>query len=79
MHVAFVSRKTEKRVLVVDMGENATSVAKMTTEAANFINLLCETLSWQWEPLMKVFPNTKVLSYDKLKEVFHDAESCRYG
>lgn len=74
MIVAFVNRD-QQRVLCVDMGEEVDTLTKMTTRACDFINLLCEKLNWRWEPLKQIRPNTKLITFKELEEVFRNANN----
>lgn len=71
MLIAFVNRSNEKRVLTVDMGEEVDSMSKMSDAGADFINFLCAEMNWMWEPVKQVHSTVKVLSFNKLKELFN--------
>ena len=71
MNIAFVDNN-DKRVLRVNI-EEADSVTHLTEAHCAFINLLCDTLNWHWEPMKQPRDNSRVLSYAKLKETFNDS------
>ena len=73
MHIAFVDNN-DKRILRVDI-EEMTDIAHMTEQHAAFINLLCDTMNWHWEPMKQPRNNSHILSYAKLKETFNDSSN----
>lgn len=70
MNIAFVD-SNEKRMMIVDMGPEVDTVTKMSTQACNFINLLCDKLGWRWEPVKQLRANSRVLSYKELKDAIN--------
>lgn len=73
MNIAFVDGNG-KRVLIVDI-EEMTDVAHMTEQHATFINLMCDTMNWHWEPMKQPRANSRIISFKKLKEVFNDSSN----
>lgn len=71
MLVAFVNRSNEKRILTVDMGDDISSMSEMSDVGTAFINFLCTEMNWMWEPAKQVHSTVKVLSFNKLKELFN--------
>lgn len=70
MIVAFVD-KNQQRVMRIDVGPEVDTPTKMPTQVCNFINLLCDKLNWTWEPLKQVRPNTKLISFEELKNAIN--------
>lgn len=70
MIVAFVD-KNQQRVMRVDIGPEVDTPTKMPTQVCVFINLLCDKLNWTWEPLKQVRPNTKLISFEELKNAIN--------
>lgn len=70
MIIAFVD-KNQQRVMRVDVGAEVDTPTKMSTQVCNFINLLCDKLNWTWEPLKQVHPNTKLISFEELKNAIN--------
>ena len=66
MIIAFVN-KDQQRIMRVDVGAEVDTPTKMPTQVCAFINLLCDKLNWTWEPLKQVHPNTKLISFEELK------------
>ena len=71
MNIAFVD-SNDKRVLRVNI-EEVDSVTHLTEAHCAFINLLCDTLNWHWEPVKQPRNDSRILSYAKLKEAFNDS------
>lgn len=70
MIIAFVD-KNQQRIMRVDIGPEVETPTKMPTQVCAFINLLCDKLNWSWEPLKQARPNTKLVTFAELKEVFN--------
>ena len=70
MIIAFVN-KDQQRIMRVDIGAEVDTPTKMPTQVCAFINLLCEKLNWTWEPLKQVHPNTKLISFEELKNAIN--------
>lgn len=70
MNIAFVN-SNGNRVMIVDMGPEVDTVTKMSTQACNFINLLCDKLNWHWEPVKQPRTNSRILSYKELKDAIN--------
>ena len=69
MTIAFVNHNGN-RVMIVDI-EEMTDVAHMTEQHATFINLLCDKLGWNWEPVKQPRTNSRILSYKELKDAIN--------
>ena len=69
MNIAFVDGKG-KRVLIVYI-EEAVDVGHLTEEHATFINLMCDSLGWCWEPVKQPRANSRILSYKELKNAIN--------
>ena len=66
MNIAFVDG-SGKRIMMVDI-EEMTDVAHMTEQHATFINLMCDSLGWSWEPVKQPRTNSRILSYKELQD-----------
>ena len=69
MNIAFVDGNG-KRVMIVNI-EEMTDVAHMTEQHATFINLMCDSLGWHWEPVKQPRANSRILSYKELKNAIN--------
>lgn len=69
MNMAFVDG-SGKRVMMVDI-EEMTDVAHMTEQHATFINLMCDSLGWSWEPVKQPRTNSRILSYKELQNAIN--------
>lgn len=70
MNIAFVN-SNGSRVMIIDMGPEVDTITKMSTQVCNFINLLCDKLGWQWEPVKQPHTNSRILSYEELKDAIN--------
>lgn len=70
MIIAFVN-KDQQRVMRVDIGAEVDTLAKIPAQVCNFIDLLCDKLNWTWEPLKQVHPNTKLISFEEMKNAIN--------
>ena len=65
MHIAFVNGDG-KRVMIVYI-EEVIDIGHLSEEHASFINLMCDSLGWRWEPVKQPRANSRILSYKELK------------
>lgn len=70
MNIAFVN-SNGSRVMIIDMGPEVDTITKMSTQVCNFINLLCDKLGWHWEPIKQPHTNSRILSYEELKDAIN--------
>lgn len=69
MNIAFVDGNG-KRVLIVYIGE-VIDIGHLSEEHATFINLMCDSLGWSWEPVKQPRTNSRILSYKELKNALN--------
>ena len=69
MNIAFVDGNG-KRVLIVYI-EEVIDIGHLSEEHATFINLMCDSLGWSWEPVKQPRTNSRILSYKELKNAIN--------
>ena len=69
MNIAFVDGNG-KRVLIVYI-EEVIDIGHLSEEHAAFINLMCDSLGWSWEPVKQPRTNSRILSYKELKNAIN--------
>lgn len=70
MNIAFVDG-SGKRVMMVDVGDEVDTPTKMPIRVCAFINLMCDSLGWSWEPVKQPRTNSRILSYKELQDAIN--------
>lgn len=69
MNIAFVDG-SGKRIMIVDI-EEVIDIGHLSEEHATFINLMCDSLGWSWEPVKQPRTNSRILSYKELQNAIN--------